>query len=35
MVLPVGMRNPLGTENKKQLVWYGPAKRDLKVVAEQ
>lgn len=32
MVLPIGGRNPLHTENKKHLVWYRDAKRNLKVV---
>lgn len=32
MVLPIGGRNPLHTENKKHLIWYRHAKRDLKVV---
>lgn len=27
MVLPVGRRNPLSTENKEQLVWYRPKKK--------
>lgn len=31
MVLPIGGRNPLQTENKKHLIWYRHAKRNLKV----